>query len=80
MSQVIYKHIVFVFITSVFIYLIDASKEFGLEVNTEKIKYKPMSRHQNAEKKHNMKTANRSFENMAGFKYLGKTLKNQNLI
>jgi hypothetical protein len=28
--------------------LIDASKEFGVEVNTEKTKYMSLSRHQNA--------------------------------
>jgi hypothetical protein len=31
--------------------LIDASKELGLEVNTEKTKYKLLSRHQNAGQK-----------------------------
>jgi hypothetical protein len=31
--------------------LIDASKEVGLEVNTEKTKYMSLSRHQNAGKK-----------------------------
>jgi hypothetical protein len=32
--------------------LIDASKEVGLEVNTEKTKYMLLSRHQNAGKNH----------------------------
>jgi hypothetical protein len=32
--------------------LIDASKEIGLEVNTEKTKYMLLSRHQNAEQNH----------------------------
>jgi hypothetical protein len=40
-----YTHILFVFITSLFIYLIDANKEFGLEINTEKIKYMLLSCH-----------------------------------
>jgi hypothetical protein len=39
-----------------------------------------MSRHQNAKPNHNIKIANRSFENLAQFKYLGTTLPNQNLI
>jgi hypothetical protein len=39
-----------------------------------------MSLHQNPGQKHNIKTANISFENMAKFKYLGMTVTNQNLI
>jgi hypothetical protein len=35
--------------------LIDTSKEVGLEVNTEKIKYVLLSRHQNARQNHNIK-------------------------
>jgi hypothetical protein len=45
--------------------LIDASKEVGLEVNTEKIKYMLLSRHQNAGKSYDIKIANRCFENVA---------------
>jgi hypothetical protein len=52
----------------------------GLEVNTEKTKYMLLSRHQNAEQKHDIKIANRCFENVAQFKYVGKTVTNQNLI
>jgi hypothetical protein len=33
--------------------LLEASREVGLEVNTEKTKYSPMSHHQNAEQNHN---------------------------
>jgi hypothetical protein len=36
--------------------LIDASKEVGLEVNTEKTKYMLLSRHQNARQNHDIKT------------------------
>jgi ribosomal protein S2 len=60
--------------------LIDASKEVGLEVNTEKTKYMHMSYHQNARQNHDIKIANRCFENMAQFRYLGVTITNQNLI
>ena len=42
--------------------LIVASKEIGLEVNADKTKSMVMSRDQNAERSHNMKIDNRSFE------------------
>jgi hypothetical protein len=45
--------------------LLKASKEVGLEVNTEKTKYMRVSRHQNVGKNHNLLIANRSFENVA---------------
>jgi hypothetical protein len=60
--------------------LIGASKEVGLEVNAEKTKYMLLSRHQNTVKNNDIKTANRSFENVAQFKYLGTTVTNQNFI
>jgi hypothetical protein len=60
--------------------LIDFSKEIGLEVNTEKTKYMLLSRHQNAGQNYDIKVANRCFENVAGLKYLGTTVTNQNLI
>jgi hypothetical protein len=42
---------------------IDASKQVGLEVSTEKTKYTIMllSRHQNTKQNHEIKTANKSF-------------------
>jgi hypothetical protein len=46
----------------------------------EKTKYSPLSHHQNAGKNRNIKIANRSFENVSQFKYLGTTVTNQNLI
>jgi hypothetical protein len=57
-----------------------ASKEIGLDVNAEKSKYVVMSRNQNAEKNHNIKIDNKSFESVEQFKYLGTTLANQNSI
>jgi ribosomal protein S2 len=60
--------------------LIDASKEVGLQVNTEKTKYMLPYRHQNAGQNHDMKTASRCFENVAQFRYLGTIVTNQNLI
>jgi hypothetical protein len=57
--------------------LLDASKEAGLEVNPAKTKYMLMSRSQKIRQKHSIKIANRSFEDVAEFKYLGITLTNQ---
>jgi hypothetical protein len=59
-------------------YLIDASREIGLEINLEKTKYMLLSRHQNVEQNQDIKIANRSFENVPQFKYLGTTVTNQN--
>jgi hypothetical protein len=58
--------------------LLDASKEVGLEVNPEKTKYMLMSRSQKTGQMHSIKLANRSFENLAKFKYIGKTITDQN--
>jgi hypothetical protein len=60
--------------------LIDASKEVGLEVNTEKTKYMLLSRHQNLIQNHDIKIGNRCFDNGTQFKYLETTVTNQNLI
>jgi hypothetical protein len=60
--------------------LIDASKEIGLEVNTEKTKYMSLSRHHNAGQNHDIEVGNRWFENEAQFRYLGMTVTNESLI
>jgi hypothetical protein len=49
-------------------------------VNTEKTKYVLLSRQQNAGQSYDIKIANRCFENVAQFRYLGTTITNQNLI
>jgi hypothetical protein len=59
---------------------VDASKEVGLELNTEKTKYMLLSRHQNAGQNHYIKIGNRCFENVAQFRYLGVTITSQILI
>jgi hypothetical protein len=57
--------------------LIVASKEVGLEINTKKTKYMLLSRHQNAGQNHDIWIANRCFENVTEFRYLGTTVTNQ---
>jgi hypothetical protein len=54
--------------------LLDASMEVGLEVNPEKTKYMLMSRSQKAGQKYSIKIVNRSFGDVAEFKYPGTTL------
>jgi hypothetical protein len=49
----------------------------GVEGNPEKTKYMLMSRSQKIRQKQSIKIANRSFEDVAEFKYLGKTLTDQ---
>jgi hypothetical protein len=54
---------------------------FWLEMNSErKRKYMLMSRNQKIGKKHSIKMANRSFEDVAKFRYLGTTLTDQNYV
>jgi hypothetical protein len=55
--------------------LIYASKEVGLEVNIEKTKYMLLSHQQNVGQNRDIKIANRSFESVTQFKYLGTTVK-----
>jgi hypothetical protein len=57
--------------------LIDATKEVSLEINVEKTKYMLLCRHRSAGHNQDIKIANRSFENVSQFKYLGTTVTNQ---
>jgi hypothetical protein len=57
--------------------LLGASKEVGLEVNQEKTQCMLMSRSQKLGQRHSIKIVNRSFEDVAKFKYLGTTLTDQ---
>jgi ABC-type phosphate transport system ATPase subunit len=58
--------------------LLEASRDVGLEINAEKIKYMIMSCHQNSGQNQNIRISNRLSENVTKFKYLGTTLTHQN--
>jgi len=60
--------------------LLVASKEIGLEVNTNKTKYMVMSGDQNTGRSHSIKSDNSSFGKVEEFKCLGTNLTNQNYI
>jgi hypothetical protein len=60
--------------------LLDASREIGLEVNSKRTKCMFMSHHQTAGQSTCVRVANKSFESVAKFKYLGATLTDQNCI
>jgi hypothetical protein len=60
--------------------LLETSKEVDLEVNTDRTKYRFMSRHQSAGQYHNLLIANKSFENVAEFRYFETTVTKENCI
>jgi hypothetical protein len=60
--------------------LIDASMEVALEMNVQKTKYMLLSHHRDAGQNWDIKIANRLFENVSQFRYLGMTVTNQILI
>jgi phenylalanyl-tRNA synthetase beta subunit len=60
--------------------LLEASREVGLAVNSEKTKYVVVSRHQDVGQDHSLLVRSKSCENVAEFKYMGRTVTNQNCI
>jgi hypothetical protein len=58
--------------------LLNASKEVGNGMNSEKTKYMLTSRCQKAGQRQSINIANRSFKHVAKLKYLGTTLTDQN--
>jgi hypothetical protein len=60
--------------------LIHISKEVGLEIHAEKTNYMLLFHHYNAGQNCYIKIADRLFEQVSQFKYLGTTTTNQNLI
>jgi hypothetical protein len=60
--------------------LLNASNEVGLEANTDRTKHVVVSYNQNAGQNHDLLAANKSFENMAKLKYLGRRVTNHNCI
>jgi len=62
--------------------LVAATREIGLEVrvSADKTEYMVMSLDQNAGRIHSVRIDNSTFERVEEFKYLGKTLTNQNPI
>jgi hypothetical protein len=58
--------------------VLDAGKEIGLGINTEKPKHVPTSRQQNAERNLNMKITNTSFKTVAQLKCSASTTTHQN--
>ena len=59
---------------------IKASKDFGLEVNSDKTKYMITSRQQNIVQNQNIVIENLSFEKVEKFIYPGVTVTNTNVI
>jgi retron-type reverse transcriptase len=60
---------------------VDTIKKNKEKVNTQKTKYMLLSLHQNAGQNHDLKIADRCFENVAPqFRHLGTTITNENLI
>jgi 5-enolpyruvylshikimate-3-phosphate synthase len=50
--------------------MLEANREFGLEVNIKKTKHMVTTRHQNARKCHKELIGNKSLEHVTNFKYL----------
>jgi hypothetical protein len=75
-----YFHYLFLSVLECSIRRVFKHQNWMLEVNSEKTKYMFTSRHQTAGQSNYITVANKSFEKVAKFKYLGSTLTDQNCI
>ena len=60
--------------------LLNACKDTGLAVNTEKTKYMEVGRHRGMIANAHIKIGSNSYEKVETFKYLGSLMTNQNSI
>jgi outer membrane usher protein FimD/PapC len=60
--------------------LLESIREVGLDANAEKTKYIFVTRHQSEGQNYSLQIANKSFENVTKFRYLGMRVSDLNYI